>query len=189
MAENKQTTLEREYTISLREKTRSVPRYKKTNKAVKTVKEFLARHMKVYSRDLNKIKMDKYLNEYLWFRGIRKPPYYVKVKAKKEGEIVKVELADLPEKLKFKKAREERRESKAKESKKKKPELEKPKEEFEDKNKDGVEDKKEESEKKAAVAESTQKFEKEEHKKQKHTTEPKTPINERQEKTTTNRGY
>ena len=65
--------------------------------------------MKVYDRDLNKIKIDKYLNEYLWFRGIRKPPYKVTVKAKKEGDFVKVELADLPDKLKFKKAREEKR--------------------------------------------------------------------------------
>ena len=114
MEEKKQNIIEKEYTIPLREKVRAVPRYKKTNKAVRTIKEFLVRHMKIYDRDLNKIKIDKYLNEYLWFRGIRKPPYMVKIKAKREGGFVKVELVELPEKLKFKKAREEKREAKAK---------------------------------------------------------------------------
>ena len=56
--EEKKPTLEREYIIPLRAKCRVVPRYKKTNKAVKTVKEFLAKHMKVENRDLNKIKLD-----------------------------------------------------------------------------------------------------------------------------------
>ncbi len=189
--EKKQNILEREYTIPLREKVRSVPRYKKTNKAVKTIKEFLVRHMKVYDRDLNKIKIDKYLNEYLWFRGIRKPPYKVTVKAKKEGDFVKVELADLPDKLKFKKAREEKREAQAKKSEKKKPELKKSESEQkpEDKNKDGVEDKIEETEKKTAVVEAGQKFEKEEYKKMKHTAKDKNPTQERQENKTPKQTY
>ncbi len=192
---NKQNIIEKEYTISLREKVRSVPRYKKTNKAVRTIKEFLARHMKVYDRDLKKIKIDKYLNEHLWHRGIGNPLHKVKVKARKEGDIVKVELADLPEKLKFKKLREEKREVKAKNSEKKKPELKKSKakakisEESEikekksdDENNDGIEDKKEESEKKSAVVEQGEKFEKAEARKQKHTTKPKTSSQDRQEK-------
>ena len=182
MAEKKTETkkIERDYIIPLREKCRHVPRYKKTNKAVKTVREFLIRHMKIYDRDLNKIKIDRYLNEYLWFRGIRKPPYKIKVKAIKEGEVVKVELAEMPDKLKFKKAREEKREVKAKEALKKKPKsliekakdtMQKPeddKEISEDKNKDGVEDKKEEKEKEKAVVDAGQKFEKEMARKMKH---------------------
>jgi len=133
------TELEREYVIPLRKKYQHVVRYKKTPKAVKAVKEFLARHMKIRDRDLKKIKLDKYLNEYLWFRGIKKPPIKVKVKAIKEGNIVRVELLDIPEKLKFKKLREEKREKtakeivekrkglmqKAKESREKKPETQK----------------------------------------------------------------
>ncbi len=113
--EPKTNKIEREYTIPLREKVRVVPRYKKTNKAVKTVKEFLARHMKVYDRDLDKIKLDKYLNEALWTRGIRKPPHKIKVKAIKEGDIVRVELVEFSDKLKFKKAREEKALQKSKE--------------------------------------------------------------------------
>jgi len=181
----KSNPLEREYTISLKEKVRSVPRYKKTNKAVRTVKEFLVRHMKIYDGDLNKIKIDKYLNEYLWFRGIRNPPRKVKVKARKEGEFVKVELVDLPEKLKFKKIREEKREAQAKKSEKKKPELKKSNEvQSEDKNKDGIEDKNEETEKKSAVIEAGQEFEKAEAKKLKHTAKTKTPAKEREEERT-----
>ena len=117
--------IEREYTIPLRKRYQHVPRYKKTPKAIKTIKEFLARHMKVYDRDLNKIKLDKYLNEFVWFRGIKNPPHKIKIKAIKEGDIVKAELVELPGNLKFKKLREEKREKTGEEiSKKKKIEKE-----------------------------------------------------------------
>jgi large subunit ribosomal protein L31e len=100
--------IEREYVIPLREKIRSVPIYKKTPKAVKTVKEFVAKHMKVTDRDLNKVGLDKYLNEALWFRGIRKPINKIKVKVVKEGDLVRVYALDLPSKINYKKLREER---------------------------------------------------------------------------------
>ncbi len=156
--------IEREYVIPLRKKTKVVPRYKKVNKAIKTVKEFLVRHMKIRDRDLNKIKIDKYLNEVLWLRGIKKPPIKIKVKAIKEGNIVRAELSEMPEKLKFKKLREEKRERKAKEifEKKKsmmekaKESMQKPKEE-----KQTEEEKVEEKEKKSAVVEAGEKLEKE----------------------------
>jgi large subunit ribosomal protein L31e len=169
--------IEREYVIPLREKVRVVPRYKKTNKAVKTVKEFLVRHMKIRDRDLNKIKIDTYLNEALWFRGIRKPPHKIKVKAVKEGEIVHVELADMPKKFKFKKAREEKRLQKAKailEGKKSKiekakEEIEKPREDKEGKQTE--EAKVEEKEKKSAVVEAGAKMGKVAAQKAKHATQ------------------
>ncbi len=188
--------IEREYVIPLREKCRPVPRYKKTPKAVKSIKEFLVRHMKIYDWDLKKIKIDKYLNEFLWFRGIKKPPIKVKVKAIKQGDIVIVELAEMPDKLKFKKIREEKRETKAKEILKKKKivekkELEEKKveEKIETKEKpEGQKDepstsskqsddsstkeekkKKDEKEKKSAVVEAGQKRQKQQAKKQKHT--------------------
>lgn len=102
------TTIEREYVIPLRNKTHPVAIYKKTPKAVKTVKEFIARHMKVEDRDLNKVRLDKYLNEALWFRGIKKPIHKIKVKAVKEGDIVRVYALDLPANINFKKIREEK---------------------------------------------------------------------------------
>jgi len=100
--------IEREYIIPLREKVRVVPRYKKTNKAIKTIKEFLVKHMKIRDRDLKKIKLDKFVNERIWNRGIRKPPIKIKVKAIKEDEIVKVFLLDMPKKLRLKEEREKK---------------------------------------------------------------------------------
>ena len=97
--------IEREYIIPLRHRWKIVPRYKRTNKAVKAVKEFLVRHMKIRDRDLDKIKIDKYLNEIIWARGIRSPPSKIKVLAVKEGDIVRVTAVDLPNSIKFKKLR------------------------------------------------------------------------------------
>jgi large subunit ribosomal protein L31e len=168
----------REYIIPLREKSRSVPRYKKTPKAIKTIKEFIARHMKVENRDLNKVKIDKSLNEFMWARGIRKHPHKIKVKATIEGENIKVELVDYPNKLKFKKLREEKRGKEALESiDKKKTMMQKVKEGMqnkgtnEDKDKDGLDDKKEAVEKEKTSAEATQEIEKAQAKMMKHQTE------------------
>ena len=166
-------TLEREYVIPLREKVRVVPRYKKTNKAVKTIKEFLVRHMKIRDRDLKKIKIDKYLNEVLWARGIRKPPHKIKVKAVKKGDSVFVELADMPTKFKFKKAREERMLQKSKDLLEGKKTKIKPKEDVEKpvvEEKGGVEKKVEEKEKKSAVVEAGKEIEKAAAKQSKHVT-------------------
>ncbi|MEX0920192.1 MAG: 50S ribosomal protein L31e [Candidatus Pacearchaeota archaeon] len=162
--EKKQETKgeEREYTIPLRSKWIKEARYKKTNKAVKAVKEFLARHMKIRDRDLNKIKLDTYLNNFLWMRGIKNPPARVKVKAFREGDVIRVELMDFPDKIKFRKAKLDKRKQKSLESLEKKEEKkpEEPEEESKDKEKSGEEGKKEEpetqqekEEKKASVVE------------------------------------
>ena len=173
-AEIKTETIEREYIIPLRERGRSVPRYKKTPKAVKTVKEFLVRHMKIRDRDLNKIKIDRFVNEALWFRGIKNPPHKIKVRAIKQGDIVRVELVDIPEKLKFKKAREDKREVKAKELlEKRKSMMQKAKETFQPKPAEEQptqteEEKQEEKEKAKAGAEAGEKMKKEAAKTAKH---------------------
>jgi len=117
MAEKTQTEkLEREYTIPLRTQWIKVPRYKRANKAVRTIKEFLAKHMKVENRDLNKVKVDKLLNEMVWTRGIKHPPTKIKVKAVKENGIVRVESYELSENLKFKKLKVEKLNKQAEES-------------------------------------------------------------------------
>jgi len=178
----------REYIIPLREKSRVVPRYKKTPKAIKTIKEFIARHMKVENRDLDKVKISKDLNQFLWAKGIRKHPHKIKVKATKSGENVIVELVDYPNNLKFKKLREEKRGKnaietldnkktmmqRAKESLQKTDTKKTEEEKFEDKDKDGLDDKKEAVEKEKASAESTQQFEKTKAKQAKHQTEKPT---------------
>ncbi len=151
----KKPDVEREYIIPLREKCRSVPRYKKTNKAITTVKKFLVKHMKIYDRDLKKIKIDSYLNEFLWGRGIKNPPHKVKVKAIKNSEgIVRVELAEPSKKFRDKKAREEKIILKASEKVSKKKVVEK-KEEGKT-----PEEVKEEKEKKSAVVEAGNEMEK-----------------------------
>lgn len=177
--------IEREYIIPLREKARPVPRYKKTPKAVKTVKEFLVRHMKIRDRDLNKIKIDRFVNEALWFRGIKNPPHKIKVRAIKQGEIVRVELVDIPEKFKFKKIREEKIETKATEMvEKKKSMMEKAKETFQPKPakepKQTEEEKQEEKEKAKAGAEAGEKMKKAAAKTAKHQIGGKTKQPKRQ---------
>ena len=142
--------LEREYIIPLRHKWKKVPRYKRVNKAIKTIKEFLVRHMKVGDRDLDKVKLDKYLNEFVWKRGIRNPPIKIKVRAIKEGNLVRAELSEMPEKMKFKQARLEKREKEAAEIGKKRKKEEKPEEKTEEKTE---EEKQEEKEKAKAVEE------------------------------------
>ncbi len=162
--EEKTEKIEREYVINLRRKVDFVPIYKRTPKAVKTIKEYLAKHMKVYDRDLRKIKLDRYLNEFLWARGIRNPRTRIKVKAVKEGGIVRAELSELPSTLKFKKAKEERRELKGAEAGKAKKEEKKEKQE-EIKTE---EKKEEEKEKKAATIEAGKEMEKAAKKMAKH---------------------
>jgi large subunit ribosomal protein L31e len=181
MAEIKSDKIEREYIIPLRIKWKRVPRYKKANRAVKAIKEFLVQHMKIRDRDLNKIKVDKYLNEYVWFRGIQNPPAKIKVKAIKEGDIVRVELFELPNDMKFKKARLEKRDKKAMEiAEKKKSTIERLKEarehrEEEIKAQETPEEAKEKEEKKEANVEATEKLEKEMAKEEKHVTKAKSP--------------
>jgi len=185
--------LEREYIIPLRTGWAKVPRYKRANKAIKSIKEFLVRHMKIRDRDLDKIKIDQYLNEEVWFRGIKKPPVKIKVKAIKTGDKVLVELVDYSDKAKFKKLREEKIEKQAKEIvEKKKKTLEKMKEASqkakEKKEAETTEEKKtEEKEKKASVVEAGKKIQKEAAKKVKHETvksakQPKRPIRQSMKK-------
>jgi len=114
MAEVKtEKKIEREYVIPLRRFWQNVPDYERSGKAIKTIKKFIAKHMKIYDRDLDKIKLDVHMNNEVWFRGRASPPSKIKVKAIKENGIVKVELAEMPEFLKFHKARVEKRHQKA----------------------------------------------------------------------------
>lgn len=73
------------YIIPLRE-TKIVPKWKRANKAIKIIKLYLCRHMKV---DLNNVKIDKTINEKIWEHGCEKPPSKIKIRAAKfsDGEI------------------------------------------------------------------------------------------------------
>lgn len=106
MADNK--VLEREYIINLRRQLLLVPRYERSGRAIKAIKKFIAKHMKVPERDLNKVKLDVYFNNEVWYRGRASPPTKVKVKATKEGDIVKVTFVEIPGHVKFLKAKHNR---------------------------------------------------------------------------------
>ncbi len=82
---------ERLYTIPLRKSFLKAVRYKRTAKAVKTVREFLVKHLK--SED---IKLGKYLNQKLWERGMKNPPAKVQVKVIQKGEVYHAELVNAP---------------------------------------------------------------------------------------------
>ncbi|HRZ85165.1 MAG TPA: 50S ribosomal protein L31e [Candidatus Paceibacterota bacterium] len=143
MTKKKEIIVEREYIINIREDLMKVPRYRRTPKAVKLIKEFIARHMRVVDRDLDKVKFSKWLNLELWHRGIQNPPTKIKVKAKKDGDIVLVDLVELPENMKYAKLREEKQKKESEKKKEKKKEEKEAKETKAEKD-----DKKEKEEKK-----------------------------------------
>jgi len=176
-SETKVDKLEREYVIPLRRKVKHAVRYKKTPKAIRTIKEFLVKHMKVYDRDLKKIKIDGFLNEAIWGRGIKNPPHKIKVKAVKEGDIVRAELVDYPTKLKFKKLRLIKRDQTAQDTLDKKKKIPKVDEKIEGKT---DEEKKEEKEKAQAGADAMQKMEKAAAKTTKHQVGGKTKLPKRE---------
>jgi len=163
--------LEREYIVPLRKEWLKVPKYKRANKAVKALKQFIAKHMKIYDRDLRKIKVEVDLNNEIRFRGMKKPPAKIKIKAKKyDNDIVKVELVDIPANIKFRRLREEKKKivldkkSKEKEAEKKVEEV-KPEE-----SKEKTEEAKE---KEAASKDETLKLAKEQAKEMKHVAKDK----------------
>jgi hypothetical protein len=128
--------------------------------------------MKVENRDLKKVKLDGFLNNYLWSRGIKNPPHKIKVKATKEDNgDVKVELVDVPKKIAQRKARLAKRDEKA-EVKKKVPvktEEEKPVEsEAGSEQVQASSAKEDEREKKESVKEASKALEKAKHKEAKH---------------------
>ena len=82
--------IERTITIPLRA-TKMAPRTRRALRAVKEIRENVARHMKA---DAEKIWIDQALNEKIWERGIQKPPKRITVKAVKYDDgLVEVSLA------------------------------------------------------------------------------------------------
>jgi len=165
MAETGRTELEREYVINVREQVMKVPIYRRAKKAILTIKEFLAKHMHVENRDVRKVKIDKWLNQEVWFKGIKKPLMRVKVKVKKIDGIIYAELAEIPEQIKWlvekdKKLKQEAKQ--AEEASKQEPAKEEKKEET-------AEEKLEEKEKEKATQKAGFKAQKQEAKQEKHT--------------------
>lgn len=80
--------LERIYTIPLREAYEHTRRFR-TRRAVKELKKFLAKHMKIA---IEKVKLSEALNKHLWSMGMKKCPRRVKVKVREEKGFVKAYL-------------------------------------------------------------------------------------------------
>lgn len=81
--------IKRTYVVPLRRGFFNTPRYKRSNKAITVLKNFLVKHMKS-----NDIKLGKHLNEFLWKNGIKNPPAKVKVDVTKDKEgVVRAELS------------------------------------------------------------------------------------------------
>ena len=81
--------VDRIITIPMRA-TKMAPRTKRAARAIKEIRDNIARHMKA---DVEKIWIDKSLNEKIWERGIQNPPRKITVKAVKfEDGLVEVSL-------------------------------------------------------------------------------------------------
>lgn len=111
--EASKTILERVYVIPLRRETLKVPNFKKANKAMKAVRQFIAKHMKT-----DNVHVGKYLNMKIWDNGAKNPPGKIKVNATKDdkGKVV-VELVGAPKEIpkveEKKPAKKEEKETKA----------------------------------------------------------------------------
>ncbi|KXA89446.1 50S ribosomal protein L31 [candidate division MSBL1 archaeon SCGC-AAA259B11] len=68
---------EQVFTISLSD-AKKAKRRKRSAKAVKIVKEYLKKHLKV-----KEVKIDDGLNREIWNRGIERPPAQIRVRAVK----------------------------------------------------------------------------------------------------------
>ena len=84
--------VERLYTIPLGKAYNAI-RKKRARRAVNMVKNFIIRHMKMEEDE--ELSIDPGLNEFLWARGIEKPPRRVRVRATKDRDgFVKVFLIE-----------------------------------------------------------------------------------------------
>ena len=122
--EKPKTVMERTYNVPLRKEFQKAPKWRRTKKAVKALREFIIKHMKS-----EEVKIGKYLNLKLWKHGIKNPPHHIKVKAAKDDKgVVLVELAELPKEAILEKQKEEEK-TKEKEAKEKEKKTEEPKKE------------------------------------------------------------
>lgn len=168
MAEEQTKKIEREYIIPLRREWLKVPGYRRAGRAAKTIKKFIAKHMKIPERDSEKVKLDIYLNNEIWFRGKANPPSSIKVKAVKEEGIVRVSLSETPEQVKFIKLKHAKFHIESKKEEKKEAEKE-----TKEESKEIAEEKKEEKEKAKSGEEKTLKDAKKEKLAEKHITKVK----------------
>jgi len=81
-------TEEKYFTLNIRKALVKKQKWRRSEVAVLLLRRLLKRHLKV-----EKIKFSQTLNNLIWKRGIKKPKTKIRVKAIKEGEYYKVDLA------------------------------------------------------------------------------------------------
>ncbi len=81
MAKKEAQLIERTYNVPLRKEYRKAPRWKRTPKAVKALKQFLEKHMKS-----DNVNLDGSVNTQLWKHGMKNPPHHIKVTVTKDEE-------------------------------------------------------------------------------------------------------
>lgn len=105
--------LKRSYNVPLRKEWLKVPRHQRAHRAMRALRKFLARHMKVEGEQ---VRIGPYLNEYIWANGMRNPPHHAAVNTEKNAE--GLVLAELEGKPMFElKTKEEKKEKSAIEEK------------------------------------------------------------------------
>ncbi len=127
MAKKEETSkivLERVYNVPLRREFLKVSNWRKTEKAVKALRQFIEKHMKS-----DNVALGRYANQFLWKHGLRNPPHHIKVTASKDEKgRVTVELTEMTARAKreIEKDRQlkERGEKSKKEEKKEAPKKE-----------------------------------------------------------------
>ena len=90
-AEAEDIVEERIYTVPL-SRAWIGPRNKRAPRAIRILRNFIMRHMKV---DEDSLKISNEVNERVWSRGIQKPPRKIRIRAVKDSEgIVTIRLAE-----------------------------------------------------------------------------------------------
>ncbi|MEM3399429.1 MAG: 50S ribosomal protein L31e [Candidatus Micrarchaeia archaeon] len=89
---------ERVYTLTL-SSAYEQPRTKRARKAIEIIRVGVARHMKVKE---DAVRIDGKIGEYVFSRGMKKPPRRVKVMVSVEEGYVNVRLADVKSEKKIK---------------------------------------------------------------------------------------
>ena len=83
--------VERIYSLRIKHKMKKYPRWLRAKKAIKYIRNFLSRHMKVPPEN---VKIDASINEKIWERGAQKPPTRIRIRAVKfDDGTVEAELA------------------------------------------------------------------------------------------------
>ncbi len=97
----------KQFNVSIGQQITKKPTLERADRAVKDLKKFLARHLKLSASN---VAIDPMVNEFIWERSAEKPARYIKVKAVVEKDSARVYLHDQP--IPEKKAKPEKAEKK-----------------------------------------------------------------------------